>query len=428
MRIGEVFRYARPYSATPEMIDGLPNYFHATLTPNATFATIEKGINPVGTIAAAEGDRRPAILIRSSSHKIGSHETPWQDVFDVDNGHIRYYGDNKEPGKDPATAPGNRALLEAFQAQTSSESETRQQSIPLIFFRAVSVGGKAKGFVQFQGFGLIRGVELVTQYDRKRDRTFSNYAFDFTVFSLAKDHEEFDWDWVSARRNPDVSLSDSLKLAPKSWVEWTKLGARALDKNRRRVSKLMTVPTVEQKPLVGSSEEKYLKRVYKFYHGRKTRFESLAAVVAGRVIEAHGGKYRFGWITSPGADEGSDFVGRLDVGSGFSRVKLIVLGQAKCEKLDTPTGGNHIARTVARLKRGWIGVYVTTSYFSEPVQREIIEDEYPILLIHGYRLAQELQTMMHDEGFADLDDLLQHVDSKHDEQVQFRKPEEILLV
>ena len=50
-----------------------------------------------------------------------------------------------------------------------------------------------------------------------------------------------------------------------------------------------------------------------------------------------------------------DFVGRLDVGSGHSTAKLVVLGQAKCEKLQSATGGNHIARTVARLRRGWIG-------------------------------------------------------------------------
>ena len=42
------------------------------------------------------------------------------------------------------------------------------------------------------------------------------------------------------------------------------------------------------------------------------------------------------------------------------------------------TNGKDIARTVARLKRGWIGIYITTGYFSEPVQREVIEDKYPL--------------------------------------------------
>lgn len=427
MRIGTIYRYARPYSASQAKIDGLPNYFFESNSPNCTLALMEKGINAVAPVASAEGLRRPAIIIRSSPHKIGSHETPWQDVFDVDNGHIRYYGDNKLPGMDPATAPGNRILIEAFNMQTSSEKRIREQAVPLIFFRTVTYKGTAKGYVQFQGFGVIRGVELVTQYDRKKDQTFSNYAFDFTVMSLAKNHEEFDWAWISARRDGRQSLVDSLRHAPKSWQEWIQYGARSLEKNRRRVSKLMTYTTAEQKPPDGSMELKILKSVYAFYQNNRARFETLAAVVAGRVMGANGGRFRLGWITPPSADEGSDFVGRVDIGSGFAKAKLVVLGQAKCEKMNSATGGNHVARTVARLKRGWVGVYVTTSFFSEAVQREVIEDQYPVLLVHGYRLAQELLAMMHDEGFHDIDELLRHIDLKHDDLVKQRKPEEILL-
>lgn len=67
---------------------------------------------------------------------------------------------------------------------------------------------------------------------------------------------------------------------------------------------------------------------------------------------------KMGWITSATSDGGADFYGRLDVGSGFGQAKLIVLGQAKCESFSSPTGGNHIARTVARLRRvGWVFSY-----------------------------------------------------------------------
>jgi hypothetical protein len=50
----------------------------------------------------------------------------------------------------------------------------------------------------------------------------------------------------------------------------------------------------------------------------------------------------------------------MDIGLGFGAAKVIVLGQAKCESLNTPTSGTHIARTFAKLKRGWLRVYVTT--------------------------------------------------------------------
>jgi hypothetical protein len=129
----------------------------------------------------------------------------------------------------------------------------------------------------------------------------------------------------------------------------------------------------------------------------------------------------------PSSDGGADFIGRLDIGSRFGKTKLVVLGQAKCESLKTPTGGNHIARTVARLKRGWIGAYVTTSYFSEAVQREIIEDQYPILLINGKRIAEVVHRIIHDDGYTTLEALLDELDEQYIDRIHNRRPEEILI-
>jgi hypothetical protein len=126
------------------------------------------------------------------------------------------------------------------------------------------------------------------------------------------------------------------------------------------------------------------------------------------------------------ADGGADFIGRLDIGSGLATVKVIVLGQAKCEKFDSPTGGNHIARTVARLRRGWIGAYVTTSYFAEAVQREIIEDKYPIILINGQRIAREVLSMMHEQGEIGINSFLDSIDAQYDDMLSIRNAEEIL--
>ena len=131
--------------------------------------------------------------------------------------------------------------------------------------------------------------------------------------------------------------------------------------------------------------------------------------------------------TPASSDGGVDFYGRLEIGNGFGKAKFIVLGQAKCETPNTPTSGNHIARTVARLRRGWIGVYVTTSFFSEPVQREIIEDEYPIMLINGLKLAQTLLKIMHDDGYSDLKKYLDDLDSKYENLIQIRRPDELLF-
>ena len=426
MRIGQTFRYSRPYDPTHEILDHLPNYFFHTYTAGNKLPLLDSGINPIQKINAEDGVRLPAILISSSPHKIGSIETPWQDFFDPDNGHIRYFGDNKKLGVDPSKASGNKALLEQFELHTSSDKNKRINACPIICFKRVTVGWRAKGNVQFQGFGIISRVERITQYNRKNQTPFTNYAFDFLIFDLSYENEIFNWNWISDRRNQSLNAKESLRFAPKAWKIWVKDGQKAISKYRRRVAKLLIYPTSAQKPSKGSREAKVLDQVYDFYSKRKTRFEALAAFVTNHIIKSDGLNYRHGWITPATSDGGADFIGRLDFGSDLARTKIIVLGQAKCEKISSPTGGNHIARTVARLKRGWIGAYVTTSCFSESVQREVIEDKYPIILIDGLRLSSEIISISHQQGFKSIRKFLEEIDNSYDSQVVEREPEEIL--
>ena len=83
-----------------------------------------------------------------------------------------------------------------------------------------------------------------------------------------------------------------------------------------------------------------------------------------------------------------------------------MLGQAKCIKPGSTVAGIDLARTVARLKRGWIGVVVTTGTFSVRAQQEVLADQYPLVLINGLRLAQEVRSEMVRTGLT-LEDLLQ---------------------
>jgi Restriction endonuclease len=179
-----------------------------------------------------------------------------------------------------------------------------------------------------------------------------------------------------------------------------------------------------QLPAAGSPEAAALEQVLGFYERRKHRFEALAELVAERVLRGHGADYRPGWLTPASSDGGADFVGRLDVGDGFALAPLVVLGQAKSEQ--AATSGLHLARTVARLRRGWLGVFVTTSYFSLPAQREVLDDQYPLVLIHGLRLAEEVLRLAFEWHGSDVAMLLEAVDATYEDRLQIRRPEEIL--
>jgi hypothetical protein len=426
LQMGSVYRYGRPYSHAQATVDGLPNYFHAVYTADQKLPLLEAGINPIRVAAAVDGRRRPAILISSSPHKIGSEETPWQDSFDSDNGVITYYGDNKTRTRDAADAPGNELLLDALRAHTSPDPAEREVAIPLVFFQRVIHAGRTKGQVRFHGFGIVTGAERVTQVHRKNRIYFSNYRFEFAVLSLSHENEQFDWSWIDARRDTKVTAAQTASLAPKAWRDWLKGGPTVLDKCRRRVSKLLVTAASEQRPAKGSREERVLREVYAFYHGRKARFEALASVITASIVSRSGGMYHEGWVTPGSSDEGIDFVGRIDIGAGFARTKLVVLGQAKCESPTSATGGINVARTVARLRRGWIGAYVTTSFFSDKVQREILDDQYPIMLIHGLDLATEVDRLTLERGFGTVADFLKEVDRRYEAMIRQRRAEEIL--
>jgi hypothetical protein len=424
-RSGVTYRYARPYSDHQDIKDGLPNYF-ARVTSSKALPLLESGVSPIGICRAIDGVRTPAILISTSPHKTGSDQTPWQDDINADRGYARYFGDNKG-ARNPALAPGNKILLEQFQLHNSGESNSRLLAAPIIIFERVRIGGRAKGNLRFAGYGLIRSAELVTQF-QKSIGYFTNYVFEFSIMDLSDSREEFDWAWVNARRDSTYNLKKCAEVAPTAWQEWISKGEEAVERNRRRVSKNSVIDVLSQKPVQGSREDKCLREIYEFYSAsKKHKFELLASRVTQGIVSHSGASYREGWITPGSGDGGVDFVGRVDIGTGFASTKLIVLGQAKCEKLTVGTSGKDVARTVSRLKRGWIGSYVTTSFFTTQVQQEIIEDQFPLITINGLDLARETLKLVEQSGFSSVLELLSQLESEYKSLIQKRRPEDILL-
>lgn len=421
-RSGVVYKYPNVKDPSVEEIDGDINFFHVTRDPGRAMPLLEKGINPM---AAAKGDTkatipRPAIMISSSPHSRGSEWNPWHDVFEPDLGYVRYFGDAKKPG-DPSAAPGNKVLLEAMRKHTSGDSQVREDSEPLILFERV-----ASGRVKFQGLAVVEKAELVTQFNPGIGY-FTNFVFQFAVLSLSPEDEELDWDWIRARRNPGISSKERNELAPDSWKKFVKHGVIKLESFRRRASLSKIESTTAQMPKPGTKEDKTLREIYGFYSVRgRHRFELLASRVVMSVINSNGGSYTEGWVTKGSGDGGVDFVGKVTLGSGFGGVDVVVLGQAKCEALGTPTSGVALARTVARLKRGWIGAYVTTSYFSKNSQIEVIEDAYPLLLVSGLQLAQETKKLADAGGYSSVLGFLDSLELEYPEMILNRRPDEIL--
>ncbi|TDT35150.1 restriction endonuclease [Streptomyces sp. BK208] len=430
LRVGQVYRYASGKDPKPESLDGFPNFHHVTHSSGHKRPLLEAGINGMAKVSTPDGIRRPAILIRSSPWKAGTEQTPWHDVFDMDNGHVRYFGDHKAGSSvPPGTTTGNAALLDAFTDHQGRTADERAAATPLLLFRAVPRNGKPKGHVAFCGLGVIERTERLVQWGGREHTPFVNYVYDIALIDLTSEDDTVDWEWIGARRDKGVSHAQALDLAPRAWREWVKHGSSALPGLRRRVARAQVAKVRDQRPKPGSGEAADLETIYKYFDGRKHDFEALAAAVAARVLRGAGHGYVEGWLTRRSGDGGADFVGRLDLGggSGLAGTSLVVLGQAKCVKPDTLITAEQIARVVARLRRGWIGVYVTTGAYSESAQTEMVEDQYPIILLNGTSLVAELRSMARDDHGGDLAACIEHVLAGREVAITNRRPEEILL-
>ena len=162
--------------------------------------------------------------------------------------------------------------------------------------------------------------------------------------------------------------------------------------------------------------------MHQFYESKPHGFEGLASFVTQKVV---GPDCRRGWVTPRSGDGGIDFVNRLDVGSGMASTSAVILGQAKNREPFKAVAGRDLARVVARLRRGWIGAFVTTGVFTDSAQRELIDDEYPMLLVDGIRVAQEVQKELISEGI-NLERFLKRETDWYDSNVSYLRPERIL--
>lgn len=429
LTLHETFRYPKPEHAIAESsASEYRSFFDATRWPawpglsGAGRAQLERGIDAITAVAAADGERRPAVLIGINPNKAGSDWTPWHDEIDPRNGFVRYYGDNKPTLQvDPNQTPGNKVLVAQHTLHGSGTVEDRLRAAPLLFFENVIQLGRSKGFRRFRGVGLIDRVERVIQVDR-HGVPFVNFRYDCTLVSLAPSNNVLEWDWIAARRDPTKTLAEAASLAPKSWRTWIAQGSRSLDAIRQRLLTYRVLPEPEQRPTPGSPAEGVLRQVLAFYEGRQKRFEALAERLAQAALGPNGA-YKMGWLTRGSGDRGIDFVGRLDLGSDAEPLRVIVAGQAKCER--GPSGVAELSRLAAKLNRGWVGVFVTTGHFSVPAQRELQDDGYPILLINGRRVAD---TVLRESVRLGLEpfEYLEMVDASYEERIKAREADEIL--
>jgi len=422
IRIGQIFRVEHPSERSQNVAgNDFPSYYELTRGVHTVGADINKGIWAYKEVdePSAPFRRRPAVLLHSNPLKEDSLDVPWIDVVEPDKGYAIYNGDNRKGVASPLAARGN-ALLTRL-AEFYRDPKLRQYAPPVVLFTQRLIKGNRRGFREFSGYGIPTRYILQSQAASGQDSHFTNLVLELILFSLNEENELFDWQWIDLRRDGTQNIVSTLRAAPAAWKLWVAHGDDVIERCRRRIARNQVISVSEQ--LYYPPEDKaLLTEVVNFFGHNRYAFEGLASLVAQRVLSRNCIR---GWVTKRSGDGGIDFVCRLDVGSDFSRSSMVVLGQAKCTRLRTGVNSRDLARVVARLQRGWLGVYVTTGVFSESAQTELHADKYPVVLINGKRLARELRLIMNMENRS-LRELLVRERKWYEDNIEPLAPERII--
>lgn len=226
-----VYRYSRSAGPDAPFVDGHENFKYALRPRQAeqSLLQLERGISITKVVVAPDAPRRPVVLLRSSPWKAGTETTPWRDEYDLEAGHVRYFGDSK-PGAPHGGhgAVGNRgltALSHHFQSKLRAE---RQLAPPIALFRGESgaIEGRGqvhKGFVRFVGLGILSRHSGVRQSDAN-GVPFDNIAFDIRLCPPDDATGRVDWGWINDRRDETVPAAVANLRAPYAWRYWIETG------------------------------------------------------------------------------------------------------------------------------------------------------------------------------------------------------------
>lgn len=95
-------------------------------------------------------------------------------------------------------------------------------------------------------------------------------------------------------------------------------------------------------------------------------------------------------VTREVRDGGRDVIAQYQVGHGYHGIPLNISVEAKLWNEAGAVGVKPMMRLISRLKHRDFGVFITTSFFDTTVQRELIEDGHPVILVSGGDIARIL--------------------------------------
>ena len=305
---------------------------------------------------------------------LGEHE--WPDELNPETGQFTYYGDNRKPGTaiDSTQVGGNRFLQKIFE---NVHSQTRSLIQPILCFEVVR--NQVGTYMKFLGIaapgaqGLSATEDLVAVWKIREGQRFQNYR---SIFTIKEEVVKKEWleDLVSGIK-PQES-----QYCPETWRYWVRTGIYKALECEKHIS-----PRTKKEQLPSTKdEERVLDHLFKELTDREFEYAS------AEIVKLLDPAFKNLFVTRASRDGGKDVTAEYYLGHANHQIRLSAYIEAKKWQLDASVGVKPMMRLISRLKHRDIGVFITTSFFDKQVQKELIEDGHPVMLISGGDIARLL--------------------------------------
>ena len=308
-------------------------------------------------------------------------EIEWPDSLDIETGVLRYFGDNRTPGKKlhDTHKKGNRHLRDIFAMLDTNE---RKNIPPFLVFQGTGRAFDAKflGIAVPSNPNIPPDRELNAIWRSKNGSRFQNYEAYFSILDTGD--EEISKDWLKMLiENHDKSID----LAPKAWKKFITFGRQGV---KPLVSpKSFEVPSKEQQLPHDDNDKKLIQKLRKHYEGNPFGFE----LCATKIIQMMDSNFEIFELTRPWRDGGRDAIGKYRIGSSHNPLLVECALEAKCYSASTSVGVKSISRLISRLRYRQFGILVTTSYVNGQAYKEVVEDGHPLLIINALDISKILR-------------------------------------
>lgn len=314
-------------------------------------------------------------------------ELEWPDFLDEETGIFRYYGDNREPGREltDTKKKGNKILEMAF--SLLNEGTNLNDMPPFFIFKKTGVGRD----IQFLGLAapgnpkISPDRDLVAFWRTVKDKRFQNYEAYFTILDTGK--TPISRKWIETLI---YNHDNNLKYAPEVWKSFVKKGRNGIVP--LAAPRMNKIPTRFEQLPAGSDTEGLLclDAIRNHYKGFSQGFEACATSIISK-MDTHFVDFS---LTRPWRDGGRDAIGFYAISNGGKTnlpLKIDCALEAKCYSQNNGVGVKEMSRLISRIRYRQFGIMITTSYVDKQAYQEVVEDGHPILIVTATDIAGVLR-------------------------------------